>query len=489
MSYQKLCEIHDEIALLGSTQALLGWDQETFLPTKASAYRGKQLSYLSSKVHQLRTSTSYAEALTKAEDQVSDDAMSAANLREWRHQYENSSKLPTELVQRATEASSSSLPFWKEARESGDFSIFAPHFSKLLAIAKEKAELWGYEDDIYTALLSKYERGSTTTEVSALFDSCSSDLIQLASEATAKSTASPCRPLTGMFPIEKQQELNRQVAQSIGFDFEAGRIDTTTHPFCSGMAPHDVRLTTRYDENNFLPALFGVMHEAGHGMYEQGLNTEEYGRPAGSAVSLGIHESQSLLWENHVGRSEPFWQKWLPLAQELFPQLADWSVEDLLGNINHAKYSFIRVDADEATYDLHILLRFRLERMLLNDEIQVKDVPHVWNSLSEELFGMKPTSNSEGCLQDIHWAFGGLGYFATYSLGNFNASQLFHKATETPLIANACEIADYQPLLQWMQKNIHQSGSQLLPQDLIKKATGKGTDPTFHLNHLAKRFL
>ncbi len=489
MSYSKLCDLHEEISLISSATSTLGWDQETNLPKKALPYRAKQLSYFSAKLHEMSTSSTYANLLKAAEDESQDCVAAQTNIREWRHRFDRSTKLPKSLVQKASELSSLAKPAWKEAREKGDFSIFAPHLTQLLEIAKEKAELWGYDDEIYTALLSTYERGATTTSVSAIFDGCRDALIQTAADATAKSTANPSRPLTGEFPQAQQMILNQEVAASIGFDFGAGRIDTTTHPFCSGIAPLDIRLTTRYYSHTFIPSLFGVMHEVGHGMYEQGLDKSQYGRPAGSAVSLGIHESQSLLWENHIGRSPAFWNLWLPRVQELFPQMADWSVDDILAHINTAKYSPIRVDADESTYDLHILLRFGLERRMLNGEIAIADVPTAWNEEFEKLFGFKPKSDTQGCLQDIHWAMGGIGYFATYSLGNFNASQLFNYAKKDATIEAACNEANFAPLLKWMQTNVHLKGSQLHPQDLMKAVTGEGTNPDYHLAHLKRRFL
>jgi carboxypeptidase Taq len=231
------------------------------------------------------------------------------------------------------------------------------------------------------------------------------------------------------------------------------------------------------------------MHEAGHGLYEQGLPADDFGLPSGNAISLGIHESQSLLWEAHVGRSHGFWNKWFGRAQELFPQMHDWELEEFLHTINQAKYSFIRVDADEATYDLHILLRFALERKILNGEIAIADIPAAWNEGFQAMFGMKPPTDTQGCLQDIHWAMGGMGYFSTYTLGNLNASQLFHTATKDASVREAYDQADYTPLLHWMRENIHAHGSTYLPQDLMIKATGEGTNPDYHLAHLKRRFL
>lgn len=488
-AYSALVELRKEIALLGSTSATLSWDQETQLNSRAINYRAEQLAYLSGKSHQLATSNVYAKCLAQAEQEAPEEIHKSANLREWRHHFDRTTKLPQELVERSSKTSSIAKSVWAEARNKGDFSLFAPQLEELLAIAKEKAELWGYSDEPYDALLGNYERAANTRDVVAIFNQFEAPLTKLAREAVALNKNKPARKLTGDFPIAAQQTLNREVAESIGFDFKAGRIDTTTHPFCTTLGPEDVRLTTRYYSHDFTASLFGVMHEAGHGLYEQGLPSEYYGQPSGSAVSLGIHESQSLLWEAHVGRSHSFWNHWLPRAQELFPQLADWTLDEFLHTINQAKYSFIRVDADEATYDLHILLRFDIERRLLNGEIGVNDIPAVWNAKFRDMFDMLPENDSAGCLQDIHWAMGGLGYFPTYTLGNLNASQLYHTASQIPLIKEACSRADYAPLLQWMREKIHQHGSTYHPQDLMLRATSETTNPNYHLEHLKRRFI
>jgi carboxypeptidase Taq len=283
--------------------------------------------------------------------------------------------------------------------------------------------------------------------------------------------------------------LNREIAESLGFDFGAGRIDTTAHPFCTTLGPGDVRLTTRYDETDFLSSLFGVMHEAGHGLYEQGLPGLDYGLPSGSAASLGIHESQSRLWENHVGRSRTFWAKWLPRAKELFPHLKKVKLDAFMKEMLRSEFSFIRVEADEATYDLHILLRFGIERRLVKGELAVKDVPKVWNEEYRELFGMTPPDDRRGCLQDIHWSMGGLGYFATYTLGNLNAAQLFATASKQKKIANALEKCDYAPLLKWLRDNVHAHGAALTPTEIMQAATGKPTDAKWHIAHLRGRYV
>jgi carboxypeptidase Taq len=488
-AYKHLCETAREIALLTSTESALSWDQETYMPPKALAFRANQMSWLSGKAHALATSKAMRKLLDKALDKKPADATQAANLRQMKHDFDRAERIPGKLVIEESETASYAKHAWMEARKVSDFNLFAPHLSKLLDIARRKADLWGYEDEPYDALLETYEQGTRTKEVSALFDKLRPDLTKIARAAVESSAGVKANLLRGKYPIEKQKQLNAEIAASIGFDFEAGRIDTTTHPFCTTLGPRDVRLTTRYDETDFTSSLFGVLHESGHGLYELGLPEADFGLPSGRACSLGIHESQSRLWENHVGRSRPFWDKWLPRATEFFPHLKKLTLDQFLAAINRAEYSFIRVEADQATYDLHILLRFGLERRMLRGELAVADVPAAWNEEFHALFGMTPPDDSNGCLQDIHWSMGGLGYFATYTLGNLNAAQLFGTAKKDRKIGNALAKADYAPLLEWLRKNVHTHGAALLPGEVMQAATGKTTDAKWHLKHLRDRFV
>lgn len=489
-AYDQLCELDREITLLQSTASVLGWDQETGMPDKGLNHRAQQLSYLSGRAHGLATGKKFRTALEKAEkEKRAQDSKEAANLRVMREDLERAIRIPTKLVEEESTVTTHAKAAWAEARTKSQFSLFAPHLQKLLGIARKKADLWGYEDEPYDALLAGYERGAKTREVARLFGSLKPELTQIARAAVERSKAVPANLLRGKYPIAKQQQLNREVAESIGFDFEGGRIDTTTHPFCTTLGPGDVRLTTRYDESHFTSSLFGVMHEAGHGMYEQGLPSADYGLPSGTAVSLGIHESQSRLWENHVGRSRAFWERWLPRAAELFPNLRKLSLEKFLAAVNRAELSFIRVEADEATYDLHILLRFEIERRMVRGDLKVADVPAAWNEEFQSLFGLTPPDDRRGCLQDIHWSMGGLGYFATYTLGNLNGAQLYSTAMKQRKIRDAAAKAEHAPLLAWLREKVHSKGSTLLPRELMRSATGHETQPKWHLAHLRERFL
>lgn len=479
-----------ELRLIQSSAAAIGWDQETYLPAAAVTYRAKQLAWLASRAHELATSDAWKSALEEAESSdPENDKKHRANLRELRRQFERATKLPVELVARHSAASSLAKHAWADARKRSDFASFAPHLEKLLGIAREKADLWGYAGEPYDALLEGYERGTSTAEVASLLEDLRGELAEVAARAVEKSASRAARLPAGPYPVAAQQQFNFEVAEAIGFDFNAGRIDTTTHPFCTTLGPHDVRMTTRYDEEDFTSSLFGVLHEAGHGLYEQGLPAEDFGLPSGSPVSLGIHESQSRLWENHVGRSREFWVRWYPVACDCFPQLAGFPLDDLLAYLHRAAFSPIRVEADEATYDLHIILRFGIERRLLDGRLAVRDVPEAWNDEFSGLFGFAPENDRDGCLQDIHWSMGGLGYFSTYTLGNINAAQLYAAARSKPDIASAADRGEYAPLLAWLRQSVHSHGATLDPSDLMERATGWRPSATAYLEHLKSRYI
>jgi len=486
----RIFELARANAVAKSIGSVIGWDQETYLPPGGAAHRASQISWISARAHEMAVSDEWRAALEEAEaaDDGS-DAKTSANLRELRRDFGRATRLPVELVARASEATSLAKHAWADARRRSDFASFAPHLRVLLDLAREKADLWGYQDEPYDALLENYERATSTAAVAALFADLKPELRRIAAAAVEKSAAiMPSLP-AGPYPIEAQQKFNARVAKSLGFDFSKGRIDTTTHPFCATLGPADVRLTTRYDDADFTSSLFGVLHETGHGLYELGLPDADFGLPSGDALSLGIHESQSRLWENHVGRSDAFWERWYPEACACFPQLAGFPLEKFLAFIRRAEFSPIRVEADEATYDLHILLRFDLERRMLRGELAVDDVPAAWNDGFRELFGFTPPDDRHGCLQDIHWSMGGHGYFATYSLGNLNAAQLFQSANQDPDVAAGCARADYTALLGWMRKNIHAHGATLDPADLMQQATGSPPAADAYLAHLSSRYL
>ncbi len=485
---QPLRNLALEAATVGTTASVLGWDQETRMPERSAAWRGRQLAWLSGRTHELRTSAAWSEAIDEAL-QGELTPRERATVVEMKRRLERARRIPTELVEREAELTSQSKHAWAGAREDNDFPRFAPMLEQLLELAREKAERWGYDDEPYDALLETYERGASTVAIASLFDKLGPSLREIASAAVERSASRPFTLPPGPYPVAAQQAFNREVAEAFGFDFSAGRIDATTHPFCTTLGPADVRLTTRYDQADFTSSLFAVMHEAGHGLYEQGLNEDDFGTPAGEAASLGIHESQSRLWENHVGRSRTFWQAWLPRARAHFPCLGDVDLDTFMRHVLRSDFSLIRVEADEATYDLHILLRFDLERRLLRGELSVSEVPEAWNAAVQAAFDITPPDDRRGCLQDIHWAMGGFGYFPTYTLGNLNASQLFAAACREDSVRLAVEEASYRPLLEWLKTHVHEAGATLSPPRIIRDATGTEPDAEAHLQHLRERYL
>jgi len=489
-AYERLTALGKELQLVSDSAALLGWDQEVLLPSRGIPYRAEQMSWFSGYVHERFTAAEVGEWIAEAEDQTkAGDVVAVANCREWRHEYDRSTCLPTKLVQELAEARVHSQAAWAEARKVSDFRRFAPHLQKLVDLSREHAERWGYDDQLYDALIDRFERGATARGLVGTLGSLRTDLLPIVDAATSRPPYDRSG-LSGHYPVERQQAFNREVAESIGFDFEAGRIDTAVHPFCSGMAPYDTRLTTRYDETDFLSSLFGVLHEAGHGLYEQGLPKDWRGQPVGNSVSLGVHESQSRLWENHVGRSRGFWEKWLPRAIHHFPHLMGLTPEDLYAAVNQAERSHIRVEADEVTYDLHILLRFELECAIFSGDLAIADIPGEWNRRFESYFGLPVRNDAEGCLQDIHWSMGIFGYFPTYSLGNLNAAHLASAAkSQDPAVAAAFASAEYAPLLAWMRKHLHEAGSLHLPDDLVTRAAGTSVTSEALVSHLRERYL
>jgi carboxypeptidase Taq len=484
--YQKLLKRMREVNLLNTTTSILEWDQDTYMPHAASAYRAEQLAYLGGRAHRLFTAGAVAELLAECEQQgFAPDSAEGANVREWRRHYDRAVRLPASFVVRFGRAKSLSYEAWREARKQSNFKLFKPHFSKIVALVRQKADYLGYEASPYDALLEAYEPGARTEPIAQLFAELRPAIVAILGPALERSASLPKDLLQGTYPVAAQQAFNRRVAEAMGFDFTAGRIDTTTHPFCSTLGVGDCRLTTRYREEDFTDSLYSILHEAGHGLYEQGLPPAHFGMPAGAAVSMGIHESQSRLWENHVGRSLSFWEYWLPIACEYFPNLKQFTAAQVNAAVNRVRLSFIRVDADQVTYDLHIMLRFDIELKLVTGQLGVPDVPAYWNEQFEQMSGLKVTKDSDGCLQDVHWAGGGIGYFPTYTLGNLNAAQLMQKARqENPALEGELKGGHYQTLLAWLRQKIYQEGSRYRPRELMERVTGESTSIRHHLEHL-----
>jgi carboxypeptidase Taq len=494
-AYDALLQRSREIALYNSTASLLAWDQETYMPTKAGAYRAEQLSQLAGLTHKLGTSSEIGDWIKACEDDLpasadaGENALRAANVREWRRDYDRATKLPMRLVEEMARTGSLAREAWQQARQDSAFTEFAPWLEKILALVREQAECWGYQDCAYDALLEGYEPGARVAELNPLFADLQKQLTPLIPKLQkVTGSVDPAR-LEGNYPAAQQAIFNRTVAEALGFDFEAGRIDTTVHPFCTEMGPKDCRLTTRYNERDFSSSLSGTIHETGHGLYTQGLDAAYFGTPMGTFVSLGIHESQSRLWENQIGRSRVFWERWYPRAHEVFPGLADLPLEEFWLLINRVKQSHIRVDSDEATYNLHIILRYEIEQKLVSGELAVADLPAAWNARFEELFQIPVPDDRRGCLQDTHWAMGAIGYFPTYTLGTLNAAQLFAAALkQVDGLETDLQQAKYGGLLQWLQTNVHRHGRRYSPSELIERATGEKPTATYFMDYLRAKY-
>ncbi len=490
-AYQSLHRRFREVSLIRSTSSTLGWDQETYLPEKAGDWRADQLAWLSGQQHRLATSTDVGGWIAECEAQgFAADSAEGVNLRGWRRDYDLATKLPAEFVEELSRTTAQATHVWAEARKRSDFAHYQPMLEKLVRMVQEKADRLGWQACRYDALLDEYEPGAKTADLVELFAMLGPAQSALVGPATEVSARQPENLLAGGYPIAAQMAFNREVAEAFGFDFTAGRIDTTTHPFCTDLGPRDTRLTTRYDTADFLSSLYGVLHEAGHGLYSQGLNKAEWGYPAGDACSLGIHESQSRLWENHIGGSEVFWNHWLPRACHHFPHLAKFTPAQVAAAARRVSPSFIRVEADEVTYDLHIILRFEIERRIVNGDLAVADIPAAWNEKFRELLGLTVPDNASGCLQDIHWSFAGFGYFATYTLGNLNASQLMRAARrQHPALDTELASGSYGTLLSFLRENIHAHGRRFTAPELMRQATGETTQAAYHLEYLRGKFL
>jgi carboxypeptidase Taq len=487
--YQKLCERSREVYLLRSVGAALSWDFETYIPHKAVAFRADQLSYIEAKAHTLFTEQIVGDWISEAEDaEFIAGSEEAGNVRAWRHAYDRATKIPVALVEDFEKTRTIAREAWIQARADSNFSKFESHLEKIVDLSRQKADLWGYEESPYDALMDDYEPGIKATELRPVFEELRVALVELTSKLSSNAVSETF--LDGHYPIGGQQAFSHEIAEAFGYDFSAGRIDTTAHPFATTLGPNDQRITTRYNDERFEVSLYGVMHETGHALYEQGLRKEVAGLPGGEAVSLGIHESQSRLWENHVGRSLPFWSLWHATAIKHLPDLARFSPEDLCRGVQRVAPSFVRVEADEVTYDLHILLRFQIETDLIEGRLKVEDLPEAWNAQFKAMFGLDVPDDRLGLLQDIHWSLGSFGYFPTYTLGNLNAAQLMRAAEkQIPNLNDQLAQGKYDLLLLWLRDHIHQHGRRYLPIELMQKATGEPTQARYRIEYLRKKYL
>ena len=487
--YRKFEGIYRELGDLQGAIETLTWDQETMMPTKAAPLRARQLSTLAALYHERLTAPEYGALLDKLGAKPR-DAWERANLREARCQYDKAIRLPRSLVRELAQTASLSYQAWIEARRRSDFGTFVPWLERMFQLKRQQAACLSRGGSLYDALLDEYEPGARSAVLDPLFSQLRPRLTDLTGRITNSSHRPTRALLEGHFDPVVQERFGRRVITAMGFDFDAGRLDDSAHPFCSGLTPCDVRITTRYSTGNLLPSLFGMIHEAGHALYEQGLDANHFGAPANQAISLGIHESQSRLWEIYLAHGRPFWEYWYPLLKETFvEQFAPVKLESFLHALNEVRPSLIRVDADEVTYGLHVILRYELEKELLDGDLAPADLEQAWNRKMLDYLGIEPREASQGVLQDVHWSHGLVGYFPTYLLGTLYAAQFYHQAyRDLPDLSDQIRQGQLLELRQWLGRKIHQVGRKRTADQLIIDVTGIPLEANFFLNHLETKY-
>ena len=488
-TYKAFVERLHELADISHAQGLMHWDQETYMPPRGAAMRARALGTLAGLYHERLTAPALVALVADLKDAaLTGDAV--VNVREIDRQQSRSLKLPKELVVELSQTESLGHEAWVAARKKSDFALFRPWLEKIVALKKEVAERVGYEGAMYNALLDEYEPYARVEQIVPVFDQLKAQLVPLVEQIVATGQHPARGVLDQAYPIEQQELLGQQVLADLGFDLQAGRLDLAVHPFCSGTSRDDVRLTTRYSADWLPGALFGTIHEAGHGLYEQGLPADANGTPAGASISLGIHESQSRLWENMVGRSKAFWTHYLPKLRALFPQqLSAVDLDAFYAAVNQVGPSLIRVEADEVTYNLHILLRFELECDLIEGRVAVAELPAAWNERMEQYLGIRPPDDAHGVLQDTHWSCGLLGYFPTYALGNLYAAQFFHQAhQDLPDLEAQIAQGAFGPLKTWLNEKIHARGARVTASELVKEVTGAALRTDCFIDYLQEKF-
>ncbi len=473
-----------EAATLRSVGALLGWDQETMMPPRAAPFRSEESSLLARLTHRRWTDPRVAGWLDAAQEDPELDPASAtaANLREIRRDHDRACRVPEALVAELSELASQGLEHWKEARAHADFARFRPTLARTVELVRRKAECLGVPDggETYDALLDEFEPGMSARGVEALFD----PLREALAPFLAEIADAPRRPSDAIhripIPEAAQKAFHLEVLTAIGYDLEAGRLDVSTHPFTEGLAPGDTRITTRFGEAGFADALGSTIHEAGHALYEQGLpKAEHHGQPLAEAAGLGIHESQSRMWENQVGRSRAFWTWALPVAKRHFgAALEGFGLDEVHGAMNLVRPGLIRVEADEVSYNLHVMLRFDLERAMVRGNLAVADLPGAWNERIRDDLGLEVPDDRRGCLQDIHWAMGAIGYFPTYTLGNLHAAQMWEAVRDAlPGLDDDLAAGRFGGLLGWLREHVHAHGRRFRAPELCRRITGRELSP------------
>ena len=491
--FDKLLKRVNEIHDLRKATQLLRWDRQVIMPKAGEEARIQQITTLNRLAHTLFIADETGEMLEAAGEELNGapyDSNEASLIRYLRRSYDDARRLPAEFVARSSEISERAHTVWREARENDDFPSFAPWLEQVVELGQEMAELYGYEEEAYDALLDKYERGMTTARVREIFAATTAETLPLLAAIQEQGRAVDDSVLHQTYDVDKQKQFARYIAEAVGYDFDRGHLGTAVHPFATSFSRNDARITSRWYPDFISPSVFGTLHESGHAMYEQGTHPDLARTPLARGTSSGIHESQSRLIENIVGRSRGFWQAHYPRLQSLFPdQLEDVSAEAFFRAVNKVQPSLIRVEADELTYNLHIVLRFELEQALIKGELAVAELPTAWNDKMESLLGITPPTDREGVLQDIHWSWPSFGYFPTYALGNLYAAQFFEAAQEqAPAIKAEMKAGKTDALLAWLRREIHQHGRKFKPDEIVERATGRPLDHGAFVRYVTEKF-
>ncbi len=486
----QLKELLGEIADLNAAAAVLGWDQNTYMPPGGAEARGHQLATLSKIAHLKFTSPETGKLIEEIQKEGLDpDSDDAALVRVVAREYEKATRVPPEFVAEFAQVTSRAHEAWVEAKGKSDFSIFRPHLEKIVELTRQYITFFPPADHPYDILLDNYEPGMKTAEVKEIFDQLRPRQVELIRAISQRPQVDDSF-LHLDYEKQKQWDFGVEVITRFGYDWKRGRQDESPHPFTTSFSIHDVRITTRFLPKDGVSALFSTMHEAGHALYEQGIDPAYERTPLASGASLAIHESQSRMWENLVGRSLPFWEHFYPRFRELFPvQLGNVDLMTFYKGINKVQPSLIRVEADEATYNLHIMLRLEIEIALVEGNLQVKDLPEYWNTKMQEYLGLTPPNDAQGVLQDIHWSMGSIGYFSTYALGNLISVQLWEKIhQDIPDLDDQIRRGEFGALLSWLREKIHRHGRKYEPQQLVQRVTGSKITPEPYLRYLRQKF-
>ena len=493
--FQKLFDLSRSTQTVESIERVLFWDQETMMPKNGINIKTMQKKEIASIIHSKKTSKEYKEALSKLIDIESEQILEKDLDMDQKRcvelmlgDYKSAIKLPNSFVTKLAEVSSEATHTWIEAKKNNDFAMLEPHLQAVIDLMKEKADLIGYDDHPYDALVNEYEPHMTVKTLDGLFNPLKESLSKLAKKCEKNSTDDSF--LYGNFDTEMQLEIGKTLLYEMGLEKDNMRLDLSAHPFCMPVHANDLRLTTRIEDSSFHQCLSATMHEGGHSLYEQGILADQFGLPTGQNASIGIHESQSKFWETFVGQSRPFLKGFYPKLQKAFKkQLEKTTLEDYYSAVNIVKPSLIRIHADEVTYGLHVILRYEIEKAFVEGKMRVKDLPEVWNEKMEHYLGIQPHTNSEGCMQDIHWSSALFGYFPTYALGNLYAAQLFNEMkSDHPDFELKLENCEYQFMTNWLKDKVHKHGRRYDPQDLIEKATGKKLSSDAFVSYLNTKY-